>query len=289
MPARKYVPLFESYDSWCSSLVIVKYMLQILILERAVSNNDLVNVILTGTRLPFDRQQRPITPGSNQSSSAEDDSSSDASSVPEPRMSELEQRFLTLVDILDNLYKFSRMVRMRALHTRFLKAASYKKIDRETGIDLIAQFKSADYEYVKEAFLSFRRENGVPNLAISLEDAHLIKRSANAITKRRQQFLYWKRHRDKLGVHVRTEDFEVSTVIAPEILAPVEEPASGSQAPALPPRADLNLQVTINPVLPESSRGKTDLTATTATIFILWTISRTPRKPRLLLLQQHED
>lgn len=239
-----------------------------LILERDASNNDLVNVVLTGTRLPFDRQQRPITPESNKSSSSEDDSSSDVSSVPEPRMSELEQRFLTLVDILDNLYKFSRMVRMRALHTRFLKAASYKKIDRETGIDLIAQFKTADYEYVKEAFLSFRRENGISNLEILLEDAHLIKRFANAITKRRQQFLYWKRHRDKLGVHVRTEDFEVSTVIAPEILEPVEAPASGPHAPALPPIADLNMQVTISQIVPESSRGKTDLTATTATIFI---------------------
>lgn len=223
---------------------------------------------MTGTRLPFDRQERPNTPESNQSYSSDDDSSSNVSSVPESRISELEQRFLTVVDILDNLYKFSRMVRTPALHTRFLKAASYKKIDRETGIDLIVQFKAADYAYVSEAFLSFRRENEIPNPEINLEDAHLIKRFANAITKRRQQFLYWKRHRDKLGIHARTEDFEVSTVIAPETIRPIERIAPNTQAPALPPRVEMEKQITINAPVAESSIGITDLTGTTATIFI---------------------
>ena len=115
--------------------------------------------------------------------------------------------------------------------------------------------------------MSIRRENGIPSPDISLEDAHLINRFASAITKRRQQFLYWKRHRDKLGVHVRTEDFEVSTVIASELL-PVEIQATDARAPALPLRADLNRQITINPSVPQSSVGKTDLTATTATIFM---------------------
>lgn len=183
-------------------------------------------------------------------------------------MSELEQRFLTVVDILDNLYKFSRIVRTPALHTRYLKAASYKKIDRETGIDLIVQFKEADYAYVSESFLSNRRENGIPNPEISLEDAHLIMRFASAITKRRQQFMYWKRHRDKLGVHARTEDFEVSTVITPETIGPSESIAPNTQAPELLPKIELDKGITINAAVAESLVGKTDLTATTATIFI---------------------
>lgn len=184
-------------------------------------------------------------------------------------MSELEQRFLTIVDALDNLYKLSRMIRTPALHTRFLKAASYKKVDRETGIDLIAQLKVADYAFITEAVLSLRRENGVPKPMVSLEDAHMIKRYAGAITKRRQQFLYWKRHRDKLGVHARTEDFEVSTVIAPEtVIARPIEVGQDLQVPALPPRVELNKQIRINVPVAESSIGRTDLTATTATIFI---------------------
>jgi hypothetical protein len=268
MSPREYVSLSRSlvvglFKFWLSYPYSNDF-----ILKKVGSDIALVNVVLTGTRLPFDRQQRPTTPESDISSSSDGSFSSEVSSVPETRMSELEQRFLTIVDIVDNLYKFSRMVRLRALHTRFLKAASYKKIDRETGIDLIAQFKTVDYDYVKEVFMSFRRENGIPSPDISLEDAHLIKRFASAITKRRQQFLYWKRHRDKLGVHVRTEDFEVSTVIASELLLPVEKQVTDARAPALPLRADLNRQITINPSVPESSVGKTDLTATTATIFM---------------------
>jgi hypothetical protein len=137
-------------------------------------------------------------------------------------MSELEQRFLNIIDIVDNLYKFSRMLRTPAIHTRFLKAAAYKRMDRETGMDLIVQYKAADYDYVRESFVSIRREAGVQDPELSPEDVDLIKRISNGITKQRQQFLYWRRHRDKLGVHARAGDFEVSTVIAPSTVPTVE-------------------------------------------------------------------
>ena len=223
---------------------------------------------MTGTRLPYDRQRRPIALEDDESDSSDDDSSSQASLVSEVSMTELQQRFLTVVDVVDNLYKFSRMIRTPALHTRFLKAASYKKTDRDTGIDLIGQFKAADFAYVQEAFLSFRRENGNANPSLSLEDSHLIRRFAGAITKRRQLFLYWKRHRDKLGVHARTEDFEVSTVIAPETVAPTGDDRHDDQtAPDLPARVLLDEKPTID-VPPQSPISKTELTDTTATMFI---------------------
>lgn len=226
-----------------------------------------MNVVLTGTRMPYDRQERPRTPESERSDSSDSDSSN-ASDTSLPPMSELEQRFLNLVDIVDNLYKLSRMVRAPALQTRFQKAAGYRKIDRETGIDLIAQLKAADYNYTLENFLSIRKEVGIPNPELSMEDTHLIKRFANAITMRRQRFLYWKRHRDKLGVHARTEDFEVSTVVAPSTARPIEPILIDTRVPAIPERPDSSQQIAFNFAVPESSFGKTDLTGTTATVFI---------------------
>lgn len=159
------------------------------------------------------------------------------------------------------------MIRTPALHTRFLKAATYKKIDRETGIDLIFQYKAVDFDYVHEGFTSFRRENGDPNPRFSEEDAQLVRRFATAITKRRQQFLYWRRHRDKLGIRARTEDFEVSTVIAPEAKLPVRKTTQDSQPPEPPPKVMPEKTFSMD-MPPESSIGKTDLTGTTATIFI---------------------
>src|SRR5450756_2148488 len=128
------------------------------------------------------------------------------------------------------------------MHSRLLKAALYKKIDRETGVDQITQYKAVDFTYVKEGFLSFRRENGEPTPSLSPEDTDLVRHFASAITKRRQQFLYWKRHRDKLGVHERAEGWEVGTVVAPETIHSIRD------------------------VPLESSNGKTDITGTTATI-----------------------
>jgi hypothetical protein len=173
-----------------------------------------------------------------------------------------------VIDILDNLYKFSRMIRSPILHTQFLKTTSYKKIDWETGIDLIIQYKAVDFNYVNEAFLSFRRENGDPNPIISLEDRYLIRRFAGAITKRRQQFLYWRRHRDKLGIHARPEDFEVSTVVAPETILPARVAVPDDQTPELPPIPEMKILIDRFEALPESSFGKAPLTATTATVFI---------------------
>jgi hypothetical protein len=184
-------------------------------------------------------------------------------------MSELEERFLTVVDIVDNLYKFSRMVRAPALQARFLKAASYKKIDQGSGIDLMVHLKSSDYAYVKEVFLSCRRENDILDAEINTEDADLIKRIANAITKRRQMFLYWKRHRDKLGVHAHTQDFEVSTIIPPATAA-FEQIAPNIQATTLPPPdTKFDRRTIVNLPVAESSASKTELTGTTATMFIL--------------------
>ncbi|KAI9763315.1 MAG: hypothetical protein M1839_006520 [Geoglossum umbratile] len=205
-----------------------------------------INIVLTGTRLPYDQQRPPETKDDSDSSSSEDDASSQVSSVPEPLLTELQQRFLTVVDIVDNLYKLSRMIRTPALHMRY---------------------KAADFAYVNEGFTSLRRENGDPSPQFSMEEVNLIRRFASAITKRRQQFLYWRRHRDKLGIHIRTEDFEVRTVIPPETKLPVRNATQDSQPPELPPRIVPEETFVMN-AAPESSIGKVDLTATTATIFI---------------------
>jgi hypothetical protein len=233
---------------------------------------------LTGTRLPYDQQQAPEPEGDNTSSNSsssssggEDNDSSHGSSISEPPMTELQQRFLTIVDIVDNLYKLSRMIRTPALQTRFSKAAAFKKIDRETGIDLIVKFRATDHEYVMDAFRSLRRENGSSGSQLLPQDLEFVRRVADGITKRRQQFMYWKRHRDKLGIFARKEDFEISAVVRPEmsVLPSGESATHHSQSqprnlPLIPPSKHQFVHDTSMP----GSIGKTDLTATTATIFI---------------------
>ena len=109
---------------------------------------------------------------------------------------ELEQRFLDIVDIVDNLYKLSVRIRSPTLRSRSLKAASYRPVDPDTGIDTFEQYALFDLQHTQELLSHLRSDSSNQK---NEEDNYLIERLSKALTLRRRQFKYWRRHRDKLG------------------------------------------------------------------------------------------
>ncbi|KAF4630909.1 hypothetical protein G7Y89_g7224 [Cudoniella acicularis] len=106
--------------------------------------------VLSGSRQPYELETPmeidSLESGSSNTSGSESDTSMSApddSSSSGPR-TELEQRYLSIVDINDSLYKISRIIRGSALETRGSKALSYKKVDDETGIDLFSKVPIVD-------------------------------------------------------------------------------------------------------------------------------------------------
>ncbi|OCK75825.1 hypothetical protein K432DRAFT_408695 [Lepidopterella palustris CBS 459.81] len=149
--------------------------------------------VMLGNRLPYEKQAKPnnIEDQEDAWSQDEDDSSDD-----EAPKTELEQRFLDVVDIINNLYKLSVRIRSPTLRSRSLKATSYRPIDPETGADIFEQYAFFDLQYTRELLSHFRSPTADPG---DSEDNYLIDRLSKAITLRRRQFKYWRRHRDKLG------------------------------------------------------------------------------------------
>jgi hypothetical protein len=201
----------------------------------------------------------------DESSASESASSQSSSSIAgeEVARTELEHRYLSVVDIIDNLFKISRMLRKPSANSRFLKAESYREVDTDTNCDLIQQLSSFDRLYVEDPFRQYRRDDGnvpVQDKPSEELDEIFIGRLARAITRRRQCFLYWRRHRDKLGAAPNLEDFanmvtqgsqkqneKTSILIVPSKVVPIDN------------LLDFGMG---------STTGKTILTGTTATAFI---------------------
>ena len=109
----------------------------------------------------------------------------------------------------------------------------YRQIDVESNVDLLQAFVDFDYDYVSSLFLQHRKTEAAkkslaskpstqavqdedddqvsePNQSLLLQhrldilkqtESFLVRRIAQANFRRRQQFAYWKNHRDKLSKH----------------------------------------------------------------------------------------
>lgn len=165
-------------------------------------------------------------------------------------------RFQEVVDIIDHLYKISVRIRAPTVHTRSLKAASYQPKDPETGVDLLGQYAIFDNIHTQELVRHLRMPH-IPTGERTEENDDLVNRLARAITLRRRQFKYWKRHRDKLGIStVQEEPQPPAAVQRPE--APHRHDTLEAQ-PGTPSISALPKQV------PSQRTGKTLLSGTEAT------------------------
>ncbi|OMP89197.1 hypothetical protein BK809_0005918 [Diplodia seriata] len=163
--------------------------------ELEINTNE-ARAIVTGARLPYEQQ---AARGDFSDDSASDDSSEDedgSSDGGRPRF-ELQQRMSEIVDIINSLYRLSIRIRNPTIRIRSLKAATYRQIDPDTGVDVLSQYAEYDRGYVADSLAQLRA--GFPQRK-NEDVAFLVDRLSKAITKRRQQFKYWKRHRDKLSI-----------------------------------------------------------------------------------------
>ena len=155
--------------------------------------------VVSGVRLPYELQPKPEK---GEEEEEEDDGFFDEDDEDEdedgsPRVSELSMRFAEIVDIIDNLYKLSVRIRTPTIRSRSLKAAAYKPKDPETGVDLLSTYAGYDLQHIKELLYHLRQPHQ-EDVETNNHD-YLVTRLGAAITLRRRQFKYWKRHRDKLA------------------------------------------------------------------------------------------
>jgi hypothetical protein len=165
--------------------------------------------------------------------------------------SETQQLFATIVDVIDNLYKLSIHIRNPKARTNHSKAATFKAIDKETGVNLVLQYEHFDIEHTRNVFHELRKELPKKVQEQKAND-RLIERLGKAITKRRQQFMYWERHRAKLAANTRLED-------GPQ----VDQYKLDSETKSKPER----VKQIIDRGAERSIVTKTAFTATTATLF----------------------
>jgi hypothetical protein len=171
-------------------------------------------------------------------------------------------------DPIDRLYKLSTWIRNPSSRFASSKALRHQQIDLESNVDLLHAVEELDYDYVSSLFLQYRkskaceeyptvnppgykdRDDNADNVWEPIRtvlsqyktdlskgtESFLVRRIARANVRRRQQFAYWKRHRDKLARHTKTvtEHIKVRKEVAPiqlnveiranEILMPVMAP-----------------------------------------------------------------
>jgi hypothetical protein len=136
-----------------------------------------------------------------------DESDSSRSSGDANPTSELEVRRYSIADIVDNLYRISVLIRSRQPRLHFSTRTSRQAKDADPNSCL-----SHEIELVKDAFRTAREKRNLPSDAakqVQESDNILLWRIAAANFYRRQQFEYWKRHRDKRGIRVDNTELDL--------------------------------------------------------------------------------
>ncbi|CAO2649503.1 Nn.00g068880.m01.CDS01 [Neocucurbitaria sp. VM-36] len=216
--------------------------------------------VVSGARLPYEEQPKPEKTDDDDNNDdngffSEDDDDDDEEDESSSTRLELSMRFSEVVDIIDNLYKLSVRIRTPTIRSRSLKAASYKPKDPETGVDLLSTYATYDMQHIKELLSHIRQ----PHLASEKnEEDFLVARLSAAVTLRRRQFKYWKRHREKLGASTM---LEVTTKSDQPMPLRPEVPQCYDQIEV---QAEVPINVTVVEA-PSQKTGKTLLSATEAT------------------------
>lgn len=131
-------------------------------------------------------------------SSDETDGSDEDEDFSSYQDSHLVEEYLSNISTtVDRLYALSFRVRDPAMRTSLSRAATYTEIDQESDIDLIASFSQWDLTHLVELFRLWRKQD-------SVDDHFLVRRLAQANTRRRQQFKYWAYCKDQLQNEGRT-------------------------------------------------------------------------------------
>ncbi|OTA05216.1 hypothetical protein A9Z42_0058410 [Trichoderma parareesei] len=133
-------------------------------------------------------------------------------------------------DPIDRLYKMAVWIRDPATRIPSSKARNFQRIDEETKVDLFKAFEPLDYDYISSLFLQYEKDKALQETQAAKGEAevgdldnqdqvwepvrttlklsklrietgtesYLVRRIAQANGRRRQQFAYWRSHKDKL-------------------------------------------------------------------------------------------
>lgn len=118
----------------------------------------------------------------------------------------------SVIDINDSLYRVATKIRNPATRLQSAKARAFRRVDTETGIDVIDAYRKFDLEHVKALLRKYReaadlgweptsepksRYDSRRPMNSNDPEEHWACRLAQANTFRRQQFGHWRKHRDK--------------------------------------------------------------------------------------------
>lgn len=163
------------------------------------------------------------------------DEDSDTDSEPE---SNTDLLLGSIKDPIDRLYKLAVWIRNPATRLASSKARKFKQIDPESNMDLFECYENYDYDYVSSLFLEYEKHKAMQeDTVVECKDKgsiggdgeaddndhvwepirgvlelhkkkqsngtefYLVRRIARANGRRRQQFAYWEKHKDKLREH----------------------------------------------------------------------------------------
>lgn len=148
---------------------------------------------------------------------------------------------------IDRLYRLAFKIRNPAMRLGLSKASRHRELDPETGVDLVDQYANIDQRHMLEILASYQ---GKP--VDNLQNHYLVHRLAKANTRRRQQYLYWRKRDSKLESYSRPETEGMHTENANGV-APAEMKGVGriqlnasQPAPSRPSTATLLDQNKVN-------------------------------------------
>ncbi|KAK6542684.1 hypothetical protein TWF694_006628 [Orbilia ellipsospora] len=139
--------------------------------------------------------------------------------------SDIELLLDSVRDPIDRLYRLATLIRNPSSRFASSKLQGHKQIDSDTGVDFLKVVHNFETDYIRSIFLQYKQsksraedqeeclidDNGevVENVAPPTDESRpsnsnesfLIQRLALANVRRRQQFSYWRKHREKLDLH----------------------------------------------------------------------------------------
>jgi len=214
--------------------------------------------IALGTRPPLERDEKtPQAGGTENDSGRSDDETSLGSSLSSMgSFQEAEFRLSSVTTRLDSLYKLASRIRsprnrpQRSIkdlykHIPESQRAEYIRTQEQIEVSLVAYVQRQQLmEWVNDErlqVLGFGREELVAQYASA---SHwLIARVGMANARRKQQFLYWKKHAQLLQRDV-TEEAPAVAELPVATLALPQPPAAPSQASKLAPAKSMATSVT---------------------------------------------
>lgn len=146
-------------------------------------------------------------------------------------------------DPIDRLFKISTRIRNPSSRLGSSKALRHQQLDQDSGIDLLRAFEYFDHDHISSLFLQYRKSRALEEHEtaessrdidrkddanhvwepirtvlsqyqtdiLNVTESFLVHRIARANMRRRQQFAYWKQHRDKLAQHTKSFTLEIET------------------------------------------------------------------------------